>query len=112
MKNYKIKDIAKYLDRPGFTGSFVHGERMSLTHWIIEKDTTLAIHNHENEQILFVIEGHLRFDSSDTSIDVYPGEGIVFAPNEPHGGMAVERTVCIDVFCPVRDDFKKAMEGK
>jgi len=112
MKNYKIKDIAKYLDRPGFIGSFVHGERMSLTHWIIEKDTTLALHSHENEQILFVIEGHLRFDFPDGPIDVYPGEGIVFASNEPHGGMAVEKTVGIDIFCPVREDFKKAMEGK
>lgn len=112
MKNYKINEISKYLDRPGFTGSFVHGERMSLVHWIIEKDTLLALHSHENEQILFVMEGCLRFDSPDGHIDVFPGEGIVFAPDEPHGGIAIERTVCIDTFCPVREDFKKAMEGK
>jgi quercetin dioxygenase-like cupin family protein len=112
MKNYKIKDISKYLDRPGFTGTFVHGERMTVVHWIIEKDSILALHDHEHEQILYVMEGCLRFDSADGPIDVYPGEGIVFASNEPHGGTAIERTVCIDVFCPVREDFKKAMEGK
>ena len=107
MINYKIKDIEKFLDRPGFTGTFVHSERMTLAHWIIEKDTSLALHSHEHEQILYVIEGHLRFDSPDGQIDVYPGEGIVFLSNIPHGGIAVERTVCIDVFCPVREDFVK-----
>ena len=112
MKNYKIKDVAKFLDRPGFTGTFVHGERTTLAHWIIEKGTPLALHSHEHEQTLYVIEGHTRFDSPDGPIDVYPGEGIVFAPDEPHSGIAVERTVCIDIFCPVREDFKKAMEGK
>jgi len=112
MQNYKIKDIAKFLDRPGFIGTFVHGERMTLSHWVIEKDTALTLHTHENEQILFVVEGHLRLDTPGGTIDVYPGEGIVFASNEPHGGKAVEKTMCIDIFCPVRDDFKKAMEGK
>jgi quercetin dioxygenase-like cupin family protein len=107
MRNYKIKDIVKYLDRPGFTGSFVHSERMTLSHWIIEKGTTLAVHSHEHEQVLYVIEGHLRFDSGDGQIDVHPGEGMVFPSCEPHGGTAVERTECIDVFCPVREDFKK-----
>ncbi|MCL1875792.1 MAG: cupin domain-containing protein [Synergistaceae bacterium] len=112
MKNYKISNISKFLDRPGFTGTFVHGERMSLVHWIIEKDTPLALHSHENEQILFVLEGCLRFDSPVGQIDVFPGEGIVFAPDEPHSGIAVETTVCLDAFCPVREDFIKAMEGK
>jgi quercetin dioxygenase-like cupin family protein len=112
VKNYKIKDIAKFLDRPGFTGTFIHGERMTLSHWVIEKDTSLAMHSHENEQILFVIEGHLRFELPEGTLDVYPGEGMVFPTHEPHGGIAIERTVCIDVFCPVREDFKKAMEGK
>ena len=112
MRNYKINNIAKFLDRPGFTGTFVHGKRTTLSHWIIEKGTSLAVHSHENEQTLYVIEGQIRFDTPDGPIDVYSGEGMVFAPNEPHGGTAIERTECIDVFCPVREDFKKAMEGK
>ena len=112
MKHYRIKDIAKFLDRPGFAGTFVHSERMTLAHWVVDKGGPLALHNHENEQILYVIEGHLRFDSPDGPIDVLPGEGIVFAPDEPHGGTAIERTECIDIFCPAREDFKKIMEGK
>jgi quercetin dioxygenase-like cupin family protein len=112
MENYKIKDISKYLDRPGFTGTFVHGDKMTLVHWIIEKGTQLALHSHENEQILYVIEGCLRFDKPNGQIDVFPGEGIVFPHDEPHGGVAIEKTICIDIFSPVREDFKKAMEGK
>ena len=112
MKSYKIKDIPKYLDRPGFTGTFVHGERITFTHWIIEKGTPLALHSHEHEQITYVIEGCLRFDTPDGQIDVLPGEGMVFPSNEPHSGVAIEKTICVDAFCPVREDFKKAMEGK
>lgn len=104
MRHYRIEDEPKSTERAGFTGTFVHSDRMTLAHWVIEKGSPLAIHRHENEQILFVIEGHLHFEEP-AHVDVRPGEGIVFAPNEPHGGTAFERTVCIDIFCPVREDF-------
>lgn len=109
MHHYRINEIEKSKTRPGFIGSFVHGDRMTLAHWVIEKGAPLALHAHENEQILYVIEGHLHFDEP-SHTDVKSGEGIVFSPNETHGGTAFERTVCIDIFSPVREDFKKMMQ--
>lgn len=109
MEIFRVNDIPKMKSRPGFIGSFVHGKSMTLAHWVIEKGAPLATHSHEHEQILFVIEGHMHF-SEPSHVDVKAGEGIVFPSNEPHGGVAYERSVCVDIFSPPREDFKTMMK--
>ena len=112
MKAFKIDSIAKYLDRPGFTGTFVHTDQVTLAHWIIEKGTLLARHEHPQEQITYVLSGKMGFDTPDGQVVLGPGEGMAFEGGEPHQGTALETSVLLDVFCPVREDFREAMKGK
>ena len=110
MKTYRSEEIKKFDKRPGMVGTFVHGETLSLTHWTFAKDAVLAPHSHPHEQITYVAEGVIRFDrEGQESLVVRKGGFAVFAPNEVHGGTALEDTIAIDAFSPAREDFKKEM---
>ena len=110
MKTYRSEEIKKFDKRPGMVGTFVHGYTLSLTHWTFAKDAVLAPHNHPHEQITYVVEGAIRFDrEGQEPIVVREGGFAVFAPHETHGGTALEDTIAVDAFSPVREDFKKEM---
>lgn len=113
MKPYHLDQIKKYTKRPGFSGGFVHGDSLSLTHWTLEKGAVLAWHSHPHEQMSFVVSGKMQFDrTGQEALIVEAGDFVVFSPNEPHGGLVLEESVVIDAFSPVREDFKKEMEDQ
>ena len=110
MRNYHSDDIRKFTTRPGMVGTFVHGETLSLTHWTFAKDAVLETHAHLHEQITYVIKGKIRFDREGLApLVVEEGGFAVFAPNERHGGVALEDAIVVDAFSPVRQDFIAAM---
>ncbi|MDR2527534.1 MAG: cupin domain-containing protein [Synergistaceae bacterium] len=110
LKVYASAEIAKFDERPGMVGVFAHGEGVSLTHWVFKKDAVLPLHSHRHEQITYVVSGKIRFETGDgNTTTVLAGTFIVFAPNEPHGGAAMEDSVALDAFSPAREDFKAQM---
>ena len=113
MKTYKSSEIKKFDKRPGLVGTFVHGPGVTLTHWTFEKDAILASHEHFHEQISYVVSGKVRFETKDGGAKIVEaGDFAVFAPNETHGGTALENSVVLDAFSPAREDFKAEMDWK
>ena len=113
MKTYKGSEIKKFDKRPGLLGTMGHGAGLTLAHWLFDKDAVLAAHSHHHEQISYVISGKVRFelDSGETRV-LDAGDFAVFAPNEIHGGTALEDSVVVDAFSPAREDFKAEMNWK
>ena len=110
MKTYKSSEIKKFDKRPGMVGTFVHGEGVTLTHWTLDKDAVLASHSHRHEQISYVASGRMRFETDSGEAKILEvGDFAVFAPNETHGGTALENSVVLDAFSPAREDFKAEM---
>lgn len=112
MKTYKSSEIKKFDKRPGMVGTFVHGEGLTLAHWTFDKDGVLPQHSHHHTQISHVLSGKIRFDVEGETKIVEAGGFAVFAPNEAHGGTALENSVVVDAFSPARDDFKAEMDWK
>ena len=113
MKTYRSSGIRKFDKRPGLLGTFVHGGGVTLAHWTFEKDAVLASHSHHHEQISYVLSGKVRFETEGGEGKIVEtGDFAVFAPNEVHGGNALENSVVIDAFSPARDDFKAEMDWK
>ncbi|MDR2180863.1 MAG: cupin domain-containing protein [Synergistaceae bacterium] len=110
LKIYKSAEIKKFDKRPGLIGTFAHGTSLSLAHWLLAKDAVLAPHTHRHEQITYVISGKMRFEGKDGNPKIVEGGSfIVFAPDELHGGVALENSVALDAFSPAREDFKAEM---
>ena len=113
MKTYKGSEIRKFDKRPGLIGTFVHGKGLTLAHWKFDKDAVLAPHSHHHEQIAHVLSGKVRFENESGEAKILDaGDFIVFAPDEVHGGAALEDSVVIDAFSPAREDFKAEMDWK
>jgi quercetin dioxygenase-like cupin family protein len=83
----------------------IHTEKMTLARIHLRQGVVVPRHEHENEQVAMVLEGRMRFDVDDEEIDVGPGESIVFGPNVPHRAEALEDSLVLDVFSPVREDW-------
>ena len=86
----------------------ISGEKMMIAQILLKKDCVVPRHQHENEQITFVISGALRFllgENQDEEVVVRGGEVLVIPSNLPHSALALEDTVDVDVFCPPRQDW-------
>ena len=62
-------------------------------------------HVHENEQVSYIISGALKFIFEGRDIIARGGEVLQIPPNVPHAAEAIEDTLAIDVFSPVRQDW-------
>ena len=113
LKAYKSSEIKKFTKRPGLVGTFVHGKDLTLAHWLFGKDMPLEPHSHHHAQITYVVSGKIRFETGDGRAEVIEaGNFVVFAPNEVHGGRALEDSIALDAFSPAREDFKEDMDWK
>jgi len=84
----------------------ITGDRMMLTHVYLKKGCLVPRHQHENEQITYVLEGALRFVLGEgQKVDVRAGEVLCIPSNLPHSAEALEDTLDVDIFDPPRQDW-------
>ena len=91
---------------PGYRAVFVHADTMTLAYWTIEAGATLPEHIHIHEQVSSVIEGtfELTLDGETKRLD--PGTVAMIPSNAVHGGTAITDCRILDVFHPVREEYK------
>lgn len=70
-----------------------------------EKGAQGAEHTHKHTQSTYVREGAFEFTIEGETYRVSQGDTLVFAPDELHGCICLEKGVLIDVFTPMREDF-------
>jgi len=84
----------------------VTGERVMTAIVELREGAVVPAHRHESEQITYVVSGCLRFTLEDGSVvDVRTGETLVIPSNVEHAAIALEDTVDMDCFSPIRDDW-------
>ena len=83
----------------------VHGEKITVAQLELAKDCTVPVHHHENEQISVVLQGWLKFNLDGREILVHGGEVLVIPSNIPHNVVALEDSIVVDVFSPIRQDW-------
>ena len=90
---------------PQLGRQFVSGERAMLARVLLKKGTVVPEHQHENEQIAYILQGALRFLVAGEERIVRAGEVLILPPNVPHSAEALEDTIDLDVFTPPRADW-------
>lgn len=101
IKEQKPKQLA-----PGLTGYYTHGERMTLGLVEIEAGSSLAEHKHPHEQITYIIEGQLDMMIGGKPYSLMAGMCQVIPSETLHSAIAVTKVSLIDVFNPVREDYR------
>jgi quercetin dioxygenase-like cupin family protein len=96
----------------GIAGRAVHGERLTLGLIELEPEAVLPEHRHENEQLGMVLEGSITFTIGAERQTLGPGGTWRIPSNVPHEAViGPEGAVVIDVFSPVREDWKVLPEA-
>jgi quercetin dioxygenase-like cupin family protein len=101
-----IKDLPPKLLAPGLTGYYVHGKNMTLGMVEIKKGSILPQHYHVHEQITYIIEGQLDMTIDGKACSLKAGMYHVIPSNAPHSAIAITDCKLIDVFNPVREDYR------
>lgn len=103
----KIKDIPPKILVPGITGYYAHGGKMTFGYVELEAGSSIPLHQHEQEQITYIIEGEIDMQIGGEPCLLTGGMYQVIASGVPHS--AVAKTACkvIDAFSPVREDYRK-----
>jgi quercetin dioxygenase-like cupin family protein len=105
---YRWKDIPKEALKPDLERRLISTERMMLAHVYLEKGCDVPKHEHENEQLTYILEGVLRFwlgDDESEVVDVHAGDVLHLPSHLPHRAEALEDTLDVDIFCPPRQDW-------
>lgn len=95
---------------PGFRAKFLHSERMTMGSWEIEAGMELPEHVHEHEQISLLLDGEIEFTMAGETRMLQAGDVVITPSNVVHSGKAITDCKVIDVFSPVREDYRAAAE--
>lgn len=86
----------------------ITGERVMLAHVYLKKGCIVAQHQHDNEQLTYILEGALRFwigEDRSEEVIVRAGEVLHIPSNVWHEAEALEDTLDVDIFSPPRADW-------
>jgi quercetin dioxygenase-like cupin family protein len=83
----------------------VAGDRAMVAQVFLKKDAVVPEHHHESEQITYILEGALKFELEGREVVVRKGEVLTIPSNVPHRAVALEDTVDLDIFSPIRTDW-------
>ena len=101
-----IKDIQPKNLAPGITGHYAHGEKATFGFVELKKGSSVPLHSHIHEQITYIIEGRLDMNIDGEDFSLTGGMYYVIHSNVPHSAVAITDCKLIDVFGPVREDYK------
>src|SRR3954447_25152048 len=63
------------------------------------------VHHHVHDQVVHVVRGKMLFKIKGEPHEVSAGESIYFPSNAPHDATAIEESLLLDTFTPVRTDL-------
>ncbi len=90
---------------PSIERQALHTENMTLARVRFKEGAEVAPHAHENEQVVMVLEGSIRFRVGDEEAVVSAGQSVSIPSNAPHSTEALEPSLVLDFFSPRREDW-------
>ena len=82
-----------------------HGEQMMMVENEFLPGDTAPEHSHYHSQITYVIDGALEVTVDGETRTLHKGDSVFIKPHAVHRAVAVEDTLLIDRFAPMREDF-------
>ena len=91
---------------PGYRAKFIHAEKMTMAFWDVDPGAALPEHSHPHEQIANVLEWEFELTVGGQAKVLKPGQVAVIPSGVPHSGKAITACRLLDVFQPVREDYR------
>ena len=105
MEHYTWDEMEKEVLSEKLARRFVTGEKAMLAQIFLKKGGVVPTHQHESEQITYILEGALLFRLEGKEVTVKKGQVLLIPSNVPHSAEALEDSVAVDLFSPRREDW-------
>lgn len=106
MAFFSTTDMVRKEPMAGFVGRFATGVTMTSVSWTIAAGAELPEHAHPHEQVSHVLAGEFEMTIEGKTQRLGAGMVAFIPPNATHSGRAITECRIIDVFHPVRDDYR------
>ncbi len=97
----QVKEIA-----PGFFSKLIHTENNTINFIEVKAGSAIPLHSHPHEQSSFVLEGSFEMTVDGVPYVLNPSNFVVIPGGVMHGGHAITDCRLIDIFSPVREDYR------
>jgi len=107
MEFFTWDEMEKEVLSPTIGRKIISGERAMVSQVFLAKGAVVPEHHHESEQITYILEGALQFQIEGREIVVGKGQVLLIPSHVPHAAVALEDTLDLDIFSPIRQDWLK-----
>lgn len=83
----------------------ISGDKAMVAQVFLKKGAVVPEHQHESEQLTYILDGALKFELEGREVIVRKGEVLRIPSNVPHRAVALEETLDLDIFSPIRTDW-------
>ena len=87
-------------------GHYAHLDKMTIGEVLLQAGTVVPLHDHPHEQVTYVLEGRFEFTVGDRTTVLEPGVAALIPGGVRHGGRTLTACRVLDVFSPVREDYR------
>jgi len=98
----ETKEIA-----PGFFSKLIHTDNNTINFIEVKAGCSVPHHQHIHQQCSFAIEGKFELTVNGIPQIIEPGLFAVIPSNAWHSGIAITDCKLIDIFSPVREDYRR-----
>jgi quercetin dioxygenase-like cupin family protein len=105
MTHYDWNQIPVEQLNPQVSRRAIHTEGLTIARLHLQKGAVVPEHSHVHEQIATVEHGALQFTIAGRELVLRDSQSVAIPSNVPHGVVALEDTVVVDVFTPSRQDW-------
>ena len=102
---YRWAEIPEESLNPLLSRKLITCDRVMLAHVILKKGSIVPAHQHENEQVTYILSGALKFELQGKEIVLRQGDVLHIPSNVVHSAIALEDTLDLDIFSPPRQDW-------
>lgn len=106
MSVYRLDELPPHQVAPGVEARFMHGAGITLMRAVLSAGARVPGHRHPHEQVTTVLAGCLRITIAGQDHLLQPGTTAFVPGNVEHSALAEADTEVLDVFTPVREDYR------
>lgn len=86
--------------------TLVYGNDTLMCVFRLAQGKTLPMHKHPHEQSGYLVSGHMIMIINGERHEMRPGDSWTINGNLEHGAEIIEDSLAVEVFSPVREDYK------
>lgn len=109
---YNWETLEREHVRPGVSRCGFRGDNVLMVMNWLTPGMEVRPHSHPFEQLVYIVQGRIRFQIGDEVVEAGPGSVLRIPPDVEHCGEPVgdEPVMNLDVFSPIREDYRHLVE--